>query len=253
MCTETVSVDAAEFGAATGQGVRVLLADSGVETAHPALQGVAVSCWCVQWSGSVDPLVVVPDDGDVYGHGTAVASLLHQHAPEAEIASVRVLGPGLRGASAIVLAGLRWGVGQGYDIITCSFGAPHPDFRESYRRLVAEAACRNTWLITAWSHEDLRAGAFAAHFPDVLSTDFARLSGLTLRRRRASEVEFVASGDRLVVPWRGGGYRTVSGCSFAAAHLAAMAARLRQLRPTWSASQVKAALSALAEEDDGQP
>ena len=48
------------------------------------------------------------------------------------------------------------------------------------------------------------------------------------------------------VPWKGGGYKTVSGSSYAAPHLAALAARIRELRPAWNACEVKTALYRLA-------
>ena len=252
MSAEPRAWDTARLDAATGKGVRVLLADSGVETDHPALRGAAVSCWGVQWTPGVAPCVVGECGGDAAGHGTAAAWILHQYAPEAELHSVRVLGPSLRGASELLLAALRWGVRQGYDIINCSFGTSCQDFLGDYKRLVDSAFCRNVWLVAASSAADFRGEEeYPAHFPTVLATDFARLEGLALRRRRGRLVEFVAAGEGLRVPWRGGGYRTVSGSSFAAPHLAALAARLRQVCPTWNACEAKAALYALAEEAPG--
>jgi hypothetical protein len=59
-------------------------------------------------------------------------------------------------------------------------------------------------------------------------------------------VEFVACGDGVRVPWAGGSYRRVSGSSFASAHLAAVAARIRRLRPQWNVCQVKSALYRLS-------
>jgi subtilisin family serine protease len=250
MKSDPVALDAARLGAATGKGVRVLVADSGVEASHPALRGVTIPCWSVELTSAVTPCVVAAaGGGDAAGQGTAVAWLLHQHAPEAELHSVRVLGPSLHGASGLVLTGLRWAIREGYDIVVCSFGTACRDFLGDYKRAVDAAFCRNVWLVAGSSAADFLDEEYPAHFPTVLSTDFARLEGLTLRRRRGRLVEFVARGEGLHVPWRGGGYRTVSGASFAAPHVAALAARVRQLHPAWNACQAKAALYALAEEE----
>lgn len=248
MSPDPAALDAARIEAATGKGVRVLVVDSGVETAHPALEGVPIPCWGVRLAAGATPCVVEEGGGDAAGHGTAVAWLLHQHAPEAELHSLRAIGPSLHASSALILAGLRWGVRQGYDIIVCSFGTACEDFLGDYKRLVDQAFCRNVWLVAASSNWDFRDAEYPAHFPSVLSTDFAALHGLALQRRREHLVEFVANGEGLHVPWRGGGYRIVSGCSFAAPHLAALAARVRQAHPAWNACQAKAALYALAEE-----
>ena len=74
-----------------GSGVRVAVIDSGIETAHPALEGARVEddLAIVQKD---DGLVVEPGGGtDLFGHGTAVAWCLLQNAPEAAIGSFRVL------------------------------------------------------------------------------------------------------------------------------------------------------------------
>jgi subtilisin family serine protease len=83
----------------------------------------------------------------------------------------------------------------------------------------------------------------------VISTHYADLKGLTIRRRPGQLVEFVAPGQDLRVAWKGGDYRVMSGSSFAAPHVTAIVARLREMRPEWNACQVKSALYSLA--DDG--
>ena len=81
----------------------------------------------------------------------------------------------------------------------------------------------------------------------MLSTDFGALDALALKRRPGHLVEFIARGATVRVAWKNASYRTISGSSFAAPHLAALAARMRQLRPEWNAIQAKAALYEIAE------
>src|SRR6266700_5582745 len=68
----------------TGRGVRVAVIDSGIEISHPRLSGLKLR----------DDIHVVdaglhvearPGDGtDLFGHGTAVASIIRSIAPDAE-------------------------------------------------------------------------------------------------------------------------------------------------------------------------
>lgn len=244
-------VDPAEFAAASGRGVRILIADSGVEVGHPDLPGLA----CPSWRAELTPtggVALHEDRGrDLFGHGTAVAFVLRRYAPGAEISSVRVLGANLRGSSEVVMGAVRWGVRQGYDIVNCSFGTANRRFLESYKRLTDEAFCRNVWIVAACSNEDFRTEEYPAHFASVLSADFAALDGLSIERRRGHLVEFLAPGVDLVVPWLGGTRRVVTGSSFAAPHVAAAAARIRELRPDFNIHQAKAALYALADAGRG--
>jgi subtilisin len=81
---------------ATGAGVKVAIIDSGVDSAHPSVRGLAGSV-----AVELDP--AAPDgarfiDGeheDFVGHGTACAAIVRGLAPDAEIYSVRVLGANL--------------------------------------------------------------------------------------------------------------------------------------------------------------
>ncbi|HUT37233.1 MAG TPA: serine protease, partial [Planctomycetota bacterium] len=111
MSDDPVALDAPRIEAATGKGVRILVVDSGVETAHPALRGASIPCWSVELTPGATLSVVVEDrGGDAAGHGTAVAWILGQYAPEAEVHSLRVLGPRLHAASELLLTGLWWGI-----------------------------------------------------------------------------------------------------------------------------------------------
>jgi subtilisin len=231
--------------AAPGEGVSVLVVDSGVEADHPAVAGGGVECWRVEEGRDGVPVVVWDDaGGDAFGHGTAVAGIIRQYAPAARLSSLKVFGGDLRASSRFILAGLQWAIGRSYDIVNCSFGSQNHSFLADYKSVVDQAFCRNVLLVSACNNADFRRAAYPACFPTVLSTDFGALDGLTLLRRPGQLVEFVARGESVPVAWKRGGYRVNTGSSFAAAHLAALAAKLRQLRPHWNACQVKSYLYA---------
>jgi subtilisin family serine protease len=99
------------FGDSTGKGARVCILDSGVELGHP-LVGEVQSAVVVTAGEDGEPRIDEDAEGDVCGHGTACAGIVRALAPEAEIHSVRVLGPGYTGSGKILLAGLRHAIEQ---------------------------------------------------------------------------------------------------------------------------------------------
>jgi subtilisin family serine protease len=235
---------------ATGKGTRVLVIDSGVELSHPAIGGRKIGSWKVV---TVNPeiITVEPDDGqDVFGHGTAVASIIAQYAPDCAIDSVRALGGDLRCTSGQILAALNWGFEQNYDVINCSFGSANEQFLPDYYQVVNRSFCCNSILVAASNNMDYLRIEYPGSFPSVVSTDFTMLEKLELQRRPGKLVEFVANGEQIRVAWKNGEYRVNSGSSFAAPHITAMVARIRQLRPRWNACEVKSCLYHIAQAVD---
>jgi subtilisin len=191
--------------------------------------------------------------GDAFGHGTAVAALLVAHAPGIAIESLRMLDSERQGSSERVLAGLRWAIERKFDIVNCSFGTFGPattKFLASYKRVIDLAFCENVLLIGACSNSDHKLTSLPASFPTVLATDAGRLAEhpVPLVKRRAGHlIEFVTRGVDVSVSWKDGSSRLVTGSSFAAPHLAALVARIRELRPKWNSCEMKAALYRLSE------
>lgn len=237
-----------ELRSASGRGLRVLVLDSGIEVNHPAFGGKPINCWKVELDETGARRVVKDEESDVFGHGTAVASIIHRHAPGAAIDSVKVIGRP-HGWSHFVLAGLHWGIDRGYDVINCSFTTPETDHLADYKTAVDRAFCRNVLIVSACNNSDYWRVEYPGSFPTVLSSDYGPLEGLTIRRRPGQLVEFVAHGQNVEVAWKGSGWRVMTGSSFAAPHLSALACRIRELRRDWNACQVKAALYELAAAD----
>ena len=246
MASELPGIDVRTLSEADGRGVRVLVLDSGIETSHPDLAGAPIRSFRVEAEGENDRRRIVEEEaGDVYGHGTAVAAIVRRFAPAAQVDSVKVLGRTV-GSSHFVLAGLHWGIDQGYDVINCSFTTQEVQQLARYKAAVDRAFCRNVQVISACNNQEYWRVEYPGSFPTVISTSYADLPGLTIRRRPGELVEFVARGENLRVAWKGGQYRVISGSSFAAPHLSALVARIRQVRPDWNACQVKTALYELA-------
>jgi subtilisin family serine protease len=235
------------WGGATGAGVRVAVIDSGIEADHPALEG------CVDVEEGL--MVEVADDGstidhpgphdDSFGHATGVAGIIHSLAPEARITSVKVLGPGLGGKAAAFLRGLGWAVEQGFDVINLSLGTNRREWALAFYEVCDQAYFRDCFVVTA-ANNVLRP-SFPSLFGSVtsvacnLATDPFRFHW-----NPDPPTEFLAPGVDVDVAWLGGGRLTTTGNSFAAPHIAGIAALIRSKHPELRSFQMKTVLWATA-------
>lgn len=247
---QTLSWD--DIAGSDGRDVRVALIDSGVEPGHPALADAQLGTLQVDTDSRGVLQVSRCVAGDQFGHGTAVASILHRYAPGASIDSLRVLDGSLRSTTFRIAHAMRWAIDTGHAVINCSFGARGSRHLDIYKEIVDRAFCAGTVIIAACNNLDYRQPEYPGAFPSVVSTDFGDLAALDVDRRAGELVEFVSAGIDLHVAWLGGTHRKVSGSSFAAPHLSALVARIKQLRPGWNSIQVKAQLYALAERKIGR-
>jgi len=110
------------FDGGTGRGVTVAIIDSGLEVDHPALQGRVIESVAVEMRDG-EPAIVKDEGVDLYGHGTACGGIVLGFAPEAELVSIRVLGPDLKGKGAAFLAGLEWAIERGCDVANLSLSS----------------------------------------------------------------------------------------------------------------------------------
>lgn len=231
----------------TGRGVRVALLDSGVETSHPALSGLTLRDDLAIVSDEAQMLVQPNGGRDVFGHGTAIASILREVAPEVEIGSFRVLGDGLSSRTAIIREGARQALDRGYHIVNCSFGCGVPEHVLHYKGWVDEAYLKKVHVVAACNNGDFARQEWPAHFSSVLSVNMADVPDDTLFYRGDSLVEFLARAVNLSVPWRDGTVKTITGSSFAAGRVSGLLARLLSKMPDLSPVAAKALLHELAE------
>ena len=245
MSGDLMGMDATAWRRATGRGVRVLVVDSGVETSHPIFAGKAIAAFVAQMDERGFRHVAPEAAVDPSGHGTAVAGIIHAFAPEAELASVRVMSE-IGGSSLLVIAALHWAIDQGYHVVNCSFTSADARFLPEYKSVVDRAFCRNVAIVAACNNRNYGAVEYPGSFPTVISTDFGKLDGLTLHRRPGELVEFVAAGELVSVAFKNGQSRLMTGSSVAAPHVSALVARLRELRPEWNVCQIKSAMYEMA-------
>jgi len=228
------------WGGADGTGVRVCLLDSGVEAQHPRVGAVDLAMGVVTGpDGGVS--VAESASGDQAGHGTACASVIRSLAPAASLSSVRVLTDGKRGAGAALLAGLRWAIEQGFDVINMSLSTGKEQFLGELRELSDQAYFRRCLLVAAAHNMPVR--SFPWPFAAVVSV--ASHDGddsMSFYYNPAPPVDFYARGVRVPVAWPGGRQILATGNSFAAPHIAGISALVLSKHPLLTPFQLKTVL-----------
>lgn len=235
------------WGGSTGRGVRVAVVDSGIEADHPDLGD------CIDRAGGIEvrlgPESTTSDHpgphDDSVGHGTACAGIIHDLAPEASITSVKVLGSGLRGRAAVFLRGLAWAVEEGFDVINLSLGTTRREWALAFYEVCDQAYFSGSLVVTAANN--LPRASFPSLYASVasvassLSTDPFRF-----HHNPDPPVEFLAPGVDVSVPWRHGTRIDATGNSYAAPHIAGIAALIKAKHPDLRPFQLKTVLWATA-------
>ena len=231
-----------------GRGVRIAVLDTGVDATHPRLEGLTLRDDRAVVDDGVQLRVVPGEGGDAFGHGTAIAGVLRQLAPEAEIGSFRVLGPHLRARTSAICEGVKLAIERGYHILNCSFGCSRADQVLLYKEWIDDAYVKGRHIVAACNNSDFNKREWPGHFPTVLTVNFTHGDALeTLFHRPGSLVEFAARGQDIEVPWVGGGIKRVTGSSFAVPHVAGLLARLLSAHPELPPLEAKSLLKRLAE------
>ncbi len=227
------------WGGSTGAGVRVCILDSGVEPNHRDVGTVqhAVAVSIVE----DEPHVEEDGEGDLCGHGTACAGIVRSLAPDCEIHSVRVLGAGYTGSGAILLAGLRWAIEQGYDVVNMSLSTTKKQFATVLHELADNAYFKRTLLVA--SAHNMPVESYPWKFSSEVSVGSHELADpLAFFFNPSPPVEFFARGYELGLAWVGGGRLRCTGNSFATPHMSGISAPILGKHPELTPFQLKSVL-----------
>ena len=235
------------WGGSTGAGVRVAIVDSGVEDGHRRVGRLAGAV-------SVEP---DPDDPsrftyvegpheDLVGHGTACGGIIRSLAPDVEIYSVRVLGANLRGKGSAFLAGVRWALDQGIQVVNMSLSSRSEQWFGPLHQVADEAYFKGSVLVCAANN--VPGPTYPSQYAAVISV--AARPGddpYAVAYNPHPPVEFGARGIDVDVAWSGGGSMVSTGNSFATPHIAGLVALMLAKHPWLTPFQIKTVLQAVAE------
>lgn len=226
---------AALHRAGTGRGVTVAVIDSGVDAAHPDLEG--------QIKLRRNFVDAYPDGGE--SHGTAVAGIIAARegnglgiagiAPGARLLALRACwetaGPPARCNSFTLGKAINFALMSDARVINMSLGGPRDRLLEA---LLDAALARGVTLVGA-ADPAQPDGGFPASHPGVIA-----VASDTQRAPPAGSLR--APGTDVPTSLPGARFGLVSGSSYAAAHVAGLAALVLELRPATTPARLRADL-----------
>lgn len=228
--------------------VTVAVVDSGIDATHPQLAGRIVRAARVQQTGERRRVVkgAVPRNADVYGHGTAVASIICKIAPNARIVDIRVLNPSNVCSGETLIEGFRHAIDCNARIINMSLAAS-AKFALPLRELCEIAYRRNQLVVASQRNMPLTDEGYPAEVATCIgvgSGNYGSQFHVLFQRDRI--IEYVAHGEDVVVAAPGGGETTMSGTSFAAPAVSGLCALLVGMCPDLRPFEVKSLLKAFS-------
>ncbi|MEQ1842570.1 MAG: S8 family serine peptidase [Verrucomicrobiales bacterium] len=233
-----------------GRGVKVAIIDSGIDVRHPALGGVELEDDVTVSCDGTNLHIADGKGVDVYGHGTAVASLVLREAPGVTLGSFRALDTSNQARSFVIAECVNQAISRGYQIINCSFGCRGlPRYVMEYKEWVDRAYLEGVQVVAACSNIDVGIREWPAYFPSVISVRGIDCAPGDLYFQPGRLVSFLAAGERVEVPWLNGATKLETGSSYAAPLVVGKIARLISALPMLERSAIKPLLSILAERE----
>lgn len=232
---------------AQGAKVKVALVDTGLDDAHPELQGVI--------AGRFDALGT--DATGTLGHGTALAgaivakSTLRGISPSAELLTARAFGAAAgtsgQGTSFQILQALDWAAEQGARVFNLSFAGPQDRLMgrslegARTRKIIAVAAVGNAGPGTP--------PLYPAAEPSVLAVTATDASDAVFNRANTGrQVAIAAPGVDVIAAAPEKSYTFSSGTSMAAAHVSGLVALMLERNPELDLAGVRRVLAATAQD-----
>lgn len=232
----------------TGEGIKVAVVDTGVNSSTPSLKGQILKGFDVTGASG-------DETDDYHGHGTTMAELiagtgkgggLKGLAPGAKIIPVRMSDVHFMAKRNTVISdsadAIRAAADSDAQIISMSFGSKSPTRQESEAAKYAESKGKLFLASVGNDGDKENARGYPASYPSVVGVASADRSGKVSGYSQHSDSVDVASPGSDVPRWCDNSFKSYcdgdGGTSAATAIASASAALVWSLHPDWTANQV---------------
>ena len=231
-----------------GEGVKIAIIDTGIDSTHPSLQGAVVGGTDMSGLGSSDGQTPV---GSNSYHGTMVASIAAGRgeseiigvAPKAELLSVSIAF-GVEGldTDSQIADGIIWAVDNGAQVINLSLTRNSVSWPESWDQAFLYAFENDVVVVAAAGNriDGTEQVSAPASIPGVISVAGLDLNGLPSENFSTDglTIGVTAPAEELIGAFPGGEYRMWSGTSGATPIVSGMVALIRSMYPEMDAANV---------------
>jgi subtilisin family serine protease len=149
----------------TGKGQVVAIIDSGVDLNDPRLKGAKIGGMSLSMNAT-QHVLIAGDFADENGHGTEVASAIHQMAPDAQLLCVKIMDARLRTTADLMAAGIEVSAKHGCGVVNLSLGTPNMGKALLLRDCCAAAVERGAVVLGAAHPKGER--AYPADLPETV-------------------------------------------------------------------------------------
>lgn len=176
---------------------------------------------------------------DDYGHGTHVAGIISSINPSVDIFAVKAFNKEGKGNLSDIIEALDWLARRQVEIINMSFSTSETN--RTFAGAISFMTAKGITLVAAAGNDGVGENVkYPARFPQVIAvtaTDkYDRIANFS---STGPEVDFCAPGTDIPSAWLNGTYAEKSGTSFAAPHIAGVAADIVNVHGPMPAVRVR--------------
>jgi thermitase len=207
-----------------GRGVKVAVIDSGIDLAHPAFVGKLAPS--TEWKDFVDGdsnpqdvlnpaylSTAVQNKG--YGHGTSVAGVILQVAPNATILPIRVLEPDGTGDLDKVIQAVDWAIQKGAKVINLSLGTDLND--QNFKNIISVARSSGVAIVGSSGNNGVKGVEYPARYSGTVFAvgSISSTGAQSVFSSYGADLDIMAPGEFMYSAFPAGQIAYSSGTSFA--------------------------------------
>jgi subtilisin family serine protease len=149
---------------------RVAIIDSGIHAGHPHVGHVAGGVAIASDGSESDDYI------DRLGHGTAVAAVIREKAPNADLYAVKIFDRKLSTDVHTLIHAIRWCAGNQMQWINLSLGTANSEHVDLLQQAVDDALAQGCAIVSAFEHDGARwlPGSLRGAIPVLLDWDCPR-------------------------------------------------------------------------------